>query len=69
MFILMSMTGKRGPPLGEPDVYLPVGQAGPQRPAPPCPGRGKMNSYLIKFEDGYTMVKSRNALKLATDKE
>jgi hypothetical protein len=26
---------------------------------------GKMNSYLIKFEDGYTMVTSRNALKLA----
>jgi hypothetical protein len=27
--------------------------------------RGKMNSCLIKFEDGYTMVTSRNALKLA----
>jgi hypothetical protein len=27
--------------------------------------RGKMNSYLVKFEDGYTMVTSRNALKLA----
>ena len=29
--------------------------------------RGKMNSCLVKFEDdGYTMVTSRNALKLAT---
>ena len=28
--------------------------------------RGAMNSCLIKFEDGYTMVTSRNALKLAT---
>jgi hypothetical protein len=28
--------------------------------------RGKMNSCLVKFEDdGYTMVTSRNALKLA----
>jgi hypothetical protein len=25
--------------------------------------RGKMNSCLIKFEDGYTMVTSRNALQ------
>jgi hypothetical protein len=31
--------------------------------------RGKMNSCLVKFEDDYTMVTSRNALKLATDKE
>ena len=31
--------------------------------------RGKMNSYLVKFEDGYTIVTSRNAVKLATDKE
>jgi hypothetical protein len=30
--------------------------------------RGKMNSCLVKFEDGYTMVTSRNALKLATNK-
>ena len=28
--------------------------------------RGAMNSCLCKFEDGYTMVTSRNALKLAT---
>ena len=27
--------------------------------------RGTMNTCLIKFEDGYTMVTSRNALKLA----
>jgi hypothetical protein len=27
--------------------------------------RGAMNSCLVKFEDGYTMVTSRNALKLA----
>jgi len=26
-------------------------------------------SCLVEFEDGYTMVTSRNALKLATDKE
>jgi hypothetical protein len=26
--------------------------------------RGTMNSCLVKFEDGYTMVTSRNALKL-----
>jgi hypothetical protein len=25
-----------------------------------------MNSCLVKFEDGYAMVTSRNALKLAT---
>jgi hypothetical protein len=25
--------------------------------------RGKMNSCLVKFEDGYTMVTSRNALR------
>jgi hypothetical protein len=25
-----------------------------------------MNSCLVRFEDGYTMVTSRNALKLAT---
>jgi hypothetical protein len=30
--------------------------------------RGAMNSCLVKFEDGYTMVTSRNALKLATNK-
>ena len=29
--------------------------------------RGTMNSCLCKFEDGYRMVTSRNALKLATD--
>jgi hypothetical protein len=29
--------------------------------------RGAMNSCLCMFEDGYTMVSSRNALKLATD--
>jgi hypothetical protein len=28
--------------------------------------RGTMNSCLVKFEDGYAMVTSRNALKLAT---
>ena len=28
--------------------------------------RGKMNSCLVRFEDGYTMVTSRNALKPAT---
>jgi hypothetical protein len=28
--------------------------------------RGAMNSCLIKFEDGYTMVTSRDAVKLAT---
>jgi len=27
--------------------------------------RGTMNSCLVKFEDGYTMVTSRNALRLA----
>jgi hypothetical protein len=27
--------------------------------------RGMMNTCLIKFEDGHTMVTSRNALKLA----
>jgi hypothetical protein len=27
--------------------------------------RGTMNTCLIKFEDGHTMVTSRNALKLA----
>lgn len=26
--------------------------------------RGTMNSCLVRFEDGYTMVTSRNALKL-----
>ena len=26
--------------------------------------RGAMNACLVKFEDGYTMVTSRNALKL-----
>jgi hypothetical protein len=26
--------------------------------------RGKMNSCLVKFEDGYTMVTSRNALRM-----
>jgi hypothetical protein len=31
------------------------------------PARGAMNSCLCMFEDGYTMVSSRNALKLATD--
>ena len=25
--------------------------------------RGTMNSCLVKFEDGYTMVRSRNALQ------
>jgi hypothetical protein len=29
--------------------------------------RGTMNSCLCRFEDGYTMVTSRNALKLATE--
>jgi hypothetical protein len=28
--------------------------------------RGKMNSCLVRFGDGYTIVTSRNALKLAT---
>lgn len=27
--------------------------------------RGKMNSCLVRFEDGYTMVTSRNALRRA----
>jgi len=26
--------------------------------------RGTMNSCLVKFEDGYTMVTSRNALRI-----
>jgi hypothetical protein len=29
--------------------------------------RGTMNSCLVKFEDGYTMVTSRNALKRAPE--
>jgi hypothetical protein len=28
--------------------------------------RGKRNSCLLKFEDGYTMVTSRNALRRVT---
>jgi hypothetical protein len=29
--------------------------------------RGTMNSCLVKFEDGFTMVTSRNALKTLCD--
>lgn len=29
--------------------------------------RGKMNSCLVKFDDGYTMVTSRNAIKKAPE--
>jgi hypothetical protein len=29
--------------------------------------RGKMNSICVKFEDGYTMVTSGNAIRRATE--
>lgn len=39
------------------------------RKGQPCEvlARGKMNSCLVRFEDGYTMVTSRNAIRRAKD--
>lgn len=38
------------------------------RKGQPCEvlARGKMNSCLVRFADGYTMVTSRNAIRKAT---
>jgi hypothetical protein len=40
-----------------------------ERKGQPCRvlARGKMNSCLVEFEDGYTMVTSRNAIHTRKD--
>jgi hypothetical protein len=44
-------------------LHLPLGPHGRKGQICFVLARGKMNSCLVEFEDGYQMVTSRNALK------